>query len=93
MDTANISLLIEREIDLKGQLKELRLDIKGEIEETKTYKSFLEHSLAVPDGTITEKTAKAHAFKVTYELLSPKEAEDEESPEPKAKSKKNKGAK
>jgi hypothetical protein len=90
MDTASISLLIEREIDLKAQLKELRLEIKGEIEETKTYKSFLEHSLAVPDGTITEKTAKAHAFKVTYELLSPKDEEEEkEAPAPKVKKNKS----
>jgi hypothetical protein len=68
---AQIRDLIEREMTLKEELKELRQDLKAHIEATEFYRTILEHSTDIPDMDVNEKTAAAHAYKVTYENFAP----------------------
>lgn len=83
MDPTQISKMIEQELDLKDQLKQLRQEIKAFIEGTEFYQGMLNHAMDIPDIELNEKTAAAHAFKVTYETFAPPK-----EPKPK-KSKKN----
>jgi len=91
MSTTNIRTLIEEEIALKNQLKELRQELKTAIEATELYRGLLEHTKDIPDMEVNEKTAKAHAYKVTYETFAPpkEEAGDGEDRPPKKSKKKN----
>jgi gas vesicle protein len=59
----HISQLVEKENDLKRLLKETRAEIKEEIEQTRLYKQVYETTMQ-SEYEVTEKTAKAHAFKV-----------------------------
>ena len=88
----NIRTLIEEEMVLKNQLKELRQELKTSIEATQLYQGLLEHTKDIPDMEVNEKTAKAHAYKVTYETFAPpkEEAGDGEDRPPPKKSKKSK---
>lgn len=83
MSTTRVTKLIEEEIALKEQLKELRQELKLAVEETEFYKGMLSHAQDIPDLEIDEKTAQAHAYRVTYEAFSPPKA-------PKEKKKKDK---
>jgi Tfp pilus assembly protein PilP len=59
----NIADLVAKENDLKSLLKETRAEIKEEIEKTRLYKQVYESTMQ-SEYEVTEKTAKAHAFKV-----------------------------
>jgi len=93
MSTTNIRTLIEEEIALKNQLKELRQELMTTIEATELYRGLLEHTKDIPDMEVNEKTAKAHAYKVTYETFAPPKEEagdgDGEDRPPKKSKKKN----
>jgi hypothetical protein len=92
MADTNIRTLIEEEIALKNQLKDLRQELKTAIEATQLYQGLLEHTKDIPDMEVNEKTAKAHAYKVTYETFAPPKEEadgDGEDRPPKKSKKKN----
>lgn len=73
-----IRKMIEQELAMKKGLKELRENIKSEIEDTATYRSVFEAAIEVRDVPVNQKTAKAHAFRVVYDALKPKDESDEE---------------
>jgi hypothetical protein len=73
-----IRKMIERELTMKAELKQLREEIKSEIEGTATYNSVYEAAIDVRDMVVNQKSAKAHAFRVVYEALKPKDEDDEE---------------
>jgi hypothetical protein len=58
-----IAELVAKENDLKRLLKETRTEIKEKIEQTRLYKQVYDTTMQ-SDYQVTEKTAKAHAFKV-----------------------------
>ena len=58
-----IADLVAKENDLKRLLKETRTEIKEKIEKTRLYKQVYDTTMQ-SDYQVTEKTAKAHAFKV-----------------------------
>jgi len=74
----HIEKLVEKENELKAILKETRTEIKAEIEATRLYKQVFEATMQ-SEYEVTEKTAKAHAFKVVRATFDPKKdsAEDE----------------
>ena len=74
----HIEKLVEKENELKARLKETRTEIKAEIEATRLYKQVFEATMQ-SEYEVTEKTAKAHAFKVVRATFDPKKdsAEDE----------------
>jgi len=74
----HIEKLVEKENELKASLKETRTEIKAEIEATRLYKQVFEATMQ-SEYEVTEKTAKAHAFKVVRATFDPKKdsAEDE----------------
>lgn len=72
-----IKKLIERELALKSELKDLRERIKTEIEHTPQYRSVFDAAIDVQGIEVNQKTAKAHAFKVVYDSLKPKDEDDE----------------
>ena len=59
----SIRALVEKENGLKQALKETRAEIKEEIEKTTLYKQVYEATMQ-SDYEVTEKTARAHAFRV-----------------------------
>ena len=59
----HIKELVEKENDLKRLLKETRAEIKDKIEGTRLYALVYEATMQ-SEYQVTEKTAKAHAFKV-----------------------------
>lgn len=59
----HIAELVAKENDLKRLLKETRAEIKENIEQTRLYRQVYESTMQ-SDYEVTEKTAKAHAFKV-----------------------------
>jgi len=69
----DITRMIERELELKSQLKELKKDMNEMIEETDLYKSVFEASLEVPNVEVSEKVARSHAIKVVYDSCKPQE--------------------
>jgi cell fate (sporulation/competence/biofilm development) regulator YlbF (YheA/YmcA/DUF963 family) len=58
-----IAELVAKENDLKRLLKETRTEIKEKIEKTRLYKQVYDTTMQ-SNYEVTEKTAKAHAFKV-----------------------------
>lgn len=68
----HIQNLVAKEDDLKRLLKETRDEIKDAIEETTLYKQVLESTLT-SDYEVSEKTARAHAFKVVRAKFDKKE--------------------
>jgi len=69
-----IEKLIERESDVKAQLKEVRQELKEAVESSQYYKSVLDTTLQ-SEYNPTEKAAKAHALKVTVDHFTPKNEE------------------
>jgi hypothetical protein len=90
MADTNIRSLIEEEIALKNQLKDLRQELKTAIEATQLYQGLLEHTKDIPDMEVNEKTAKAHAYKVTYETFAPPKDDGDGEDRPPKKTKKTK---
>lgn len=74
---STIRKMIERELTLKAELKQLREEIKSEIEGTAAYNSVYEAAIDVRDVNVNQKAAKAHAFRVVYDALKPKDEEEE----------------
>jgi hypothetical protein len=72
--TAAVAKLIERESDVKAQLKDVRQELKEAVESSQYYKSVLEATLQ-SEYNPTEKAAKAHALKVTIDHFTPKNEE------------------
>jgi hypothetical protein len=72
-----IRKMIERELTMKAELKQLREDIKSEIEGTATYNSVYEAAIGVHDVNVNQKAAKSHAFRVVYDALKPKDDDEE----------------
>lgn len=73
----HIEKLVEKENELKASLKETRTEIKAEIEATRLHKQVFEATMQ-SEYEVTEKTAKAHAFKVVRATFDPKKEEDDE---------------
>jgi Tfp pilus assembly protein PilP len=71
----HISQLVEKENDLKRLLKETRAEIKEEIEQTRLYKQVYETTMQ-SEYEVTDKTAKAHAFKVVRAGFDDKDTTD-----------------
>lgn len=69
----DITRMIERELELKSQLKELKKDMTDMIVETDLYKSVYEASLEVANVEVSEKVAHSHAIKVVYDSCKPQE--------------------
>ena len=69
-----IAELVAKENDLKRLLKETRTEIKEKIEQTRLYKQVYESTMQ-SDYEVTEKTAKAHAFKVVRAGFDDKDTE------------------
>ena len=64
--------IIQREMQLAAELKEVRKSLKKAIESSPEYQKVLNSTLAQPlsDGSIIQmKLAKAHAFKVVKSML------------------------
>lgn len=59
----HIAGLVAKENDLKRLLKETRTEIKEAIEKTRLYKQVYESTMQ-SEYEVTDKTAKAHAYKV-----------------------------
>ena len=74
MDLERIRELVERENDLKRLLKETRGEIKEKVEGTRLYKQVYEATMQ-SEYQVTEKTAKAHAFKVVRSTFDDKDEE------------------
>jgi hypothetical protein len=74
MDMEHIREFVERENDLKRLLKETRQEIKEKIEGTRLYKQVYESTMQ-SDYQVSEKTAKAHAFKVVRSKFDDKDDE------------------
>ena len=70
----HIEKLVEKENELKASLKETRTEIKAEIEATRLYKQVFESTMQ-SEYEVTDKTAKAHAFKVVRVTFDPKKDE------------------
>jgi hypothetical protein len=70
----HIEKLVEKENELKASLKETRTEIKAEIEATRLYKQVFEATMQ-SEYEVTDKTAKAHAFKVVRVTFDPKKDE------------------
>ena len=68
----HIRQLVQKENELKQALKDVRSEIKGQIEETRLYKQVFETTMQ-SEYEVTEKTAKAHAFKVVRATFDEKE--------------------
>jgi hypothetical protein len=68
---AHISALVDRENELKQDLKDARTEIKTLIEATKFYKQVYDTTME-SEYEVTQKTAKAHAFKVVRATFDPK---------------------
>jgi len=75
----SIKKLIEEEKVLKEQMKSLRADLKKGIEASELYKGVLENTLASREPKVSQKLAKAHAFKVARAAHESDEDEDEET--------------
>lgn len=75
-----IRKMIEHELTMKSELKQLREEIKSEIEGTATYNAVYEAAIGVSDINVNQKAAKAHAFRVVYDAFKPKDedADDKE---------------
>lgn len=71
----DITSLIERETDLKEQLKELRKDLNERLEQTQVYKSYSEQLTL--DERFSKKVIKSHSLKLAYETFKPKEDHEE----------------
>jgi hypothetical protein len=69
----DIHALVKREYELKDSLKDIRSEIKAAIEETRLYKQVLETTMQA-EYEVSEKTAKAHAFKVVRASYDEEEA-------------------
>ena len=69
-----IAELVAKENDLKRLLKETRTEIKEKIEKTRLYKQVYDTTMQ-SDYQVTEKTAKAHAFKVVRAGFDDKDTE------------------
>ena len=69
-----IAELVAKENDLKRLLKETRNEIKEKIEKTRLYKQVYDTTMQ-SDYQVTEKTAKAHAFKVVRAGFDDKDTE------------------
>lgn len=67
---SEIKKLIESELSLKSQMKELRQELKEAVESSNYYKAVLENTLE-SEYKPSEKAAKAHALKVTLDHFSP----------------------
>lgn len=74
---SEIEKLIEKETDLKSDMKDLRQELKLALESSNYYKAVLETTLE-SEYKPTEKAAKTHALKVTYEHFSPQKENDSE---------------
>lgn len=74
MELERIRELVGRENDLKRLLKETRAEVKEKIEDTRLYKQVYEATMQ-SEYQVTEKTAKAHAFKVVRSTFDDKEDE------------------
>jgi hypothetical protein len=72
MANDGIKKLIEDEISLKSQLKEVRQELKEAVESSAYFKAVLETTMK-SEYNPTEKAAKAHALKVTIDHFSPRE--------------------
>lgn len=69
-----IADLVAKENDLKRLLKETRTEIKEKIEKTRLYRQVYDTTMQ-SDYQVTEKTAKAHAFKVVRAGFDDKDTE------------------
>ena len=69
-----IAELVAKENDLKRLLKETRTEIKEKIEKTRLYKQVYDTTMQ-SNYEVTEKTAKAHAFKVVRAGFDDKDTE------------------
>jgi hypothetical protein len=74
-----IQKLIDREEALKDKMKMVRMALKAALVESDVYKAVLEDTLQDKDGfKVTEKVAKAYAFKVARETYAGEEGGAEE---------------
>ena len=73
----HIEKLVERENELKASLKETRAEIKAEIEATRLYSQVFEATMQ-SEYEVSDKTAKAHAFKVVRATFEPKKEDNDE---------------
>jgi hypothetical protein len=71
----DITSLIERESDLKAQLKDLRKDLNEMLEKTAVYKSYSEQLTL--DERFSKKVVKSHSLKLAYETFKPKDDDAE----------------
>jgi regulator of replication initiation timing len=69
----NIEQMIEEEKALRDTLKHLKKDIQEALMETKEYKSVYESAIETDGLDVSEKAARAHALKVSYEFYSKSE--------------------
>jgi hypothetical protein len=70
----DITAMIERESDLKAQLKELRKELNECIEATSVYKAYSDQLMQ--DDQFSKKVVKAHSLKLAYEIFKPKDEDD-----------------
>ena len=72
---AEITDLITEELSKKSELKELRKNINELLEQTIEYKCVLDSILEMEPLTVSEKSAKSQALKLSYEHFKPRDEE------------------
>jgi ABC-type transporter Mla subunit MlaD len=74
---STIERLIDEESTLKNNIKDIRLQLKKAIEETPLYKAVLTNTLASTEPKVSQKLAKAHAFRVVRATYDKEEEEED----------------
>jgi hypothetical protein len=74
---SEITDLIVEELDKKSEVKDLRKNINACLEKTNEYRCVLDSIMEMEGVTVSAKSAKAQALKMTYDHFKPKESEDD----------------
>jgi len=74
---SEITELISEELEKKYEVKDLRKNINALLEQTSEYKCVLDSILEMEGVTVSAKSAKAQALKMTYDHFKPKENDED----------------
>jgi len=73
---AEITELIDEELNKMAELRDLRKNINALLEETKEYKATYESLIEMEGLNVSTKSAKTQALKLAYDHFKPKDEED-----------------
>jgi len=72
---SDITDLIIEEIEKKNEAKDLRKNINALLEKTNEYKGIYESLMEMEGVSVSAKSAKAQALKLSYDHFTPKDEE------------------